>query len=246
MFRNSLFLGIAAVLFGTQIQAQSQSISYEWLNVPCFSNINCNTGCSACNVPENSSPAFFGTNMIWPGLTLCPHPVSPANNAVHSEGWPAFASNSTYALFSGMSTINMQVDSVIIRHRSSAGGPQRLRISFTNDVAHPHLEVADAEITSEWSETVLTNLGRMDIGEGQDFGVMQLKLQAYQGQGGAWQIDMLRVVGSPATEMATGIAVYDNRYEHLDGQLTDVLGRPVGKDPAPGMYFGGPRVVRVD
>lgn len=246
MLRSSLFLCLAAILFGIDTQAQSQTIRYEWLNVPCFSNINCNTGCSACNVPENSSSIFFGTNMIWPGLTLCPHPVSTADNAVHSEGWPSFASNNAYAMFSGMSTIPMKVDSFVIRHRSSTGGPQRLRISFTDDVSMPHFEVADVEVTSEWSETVLTDLGRMNMREGQDFGVMQLKLQAYQGQGGAWQIDELRVVGSPSTELTTGIAVYDHRYQHLDGQLTDVLGRPVGKDPAPGMYLGGPRVVRVD
>lgn len=246
MFRTTLLLLIVAACFATGLRAQSQTISYEWLNVPCFSNINCNTGCSACNVPDNSSSAFFGTNMIWPGLTLCPHPISPANNAVHSEGWTSFASNTTFAMFSGMSTIPMQVDSVIIRHRNSSDGPQRLRISFTTDLSQPHVEVDDVEVTSEWSETVLTDLGRMEIGNGQDFGTLQLKLQAYQGQGGAWQIDMLRVVGSPATQLVTGIAVLDNRYEHLEGQLTDVLGRPVGNDPAPGMYIGTQRVVRVN
>src|SRR5690606_38000804 len=137
------------------------------------------------------------------------------------------------------------VDSLVIRHRSSTGGPQRLRISFTTDLSQPHVEIDDVEVTEEWSETVITNLGRMDIGNGQDFGTMQLKLQAYQGQGGAWQIDMLRVAGSPATELATGIAVIDQRYERFDGQLSDVLGRPVGNDPAPGMYIGTQRVVRL-
>jgi len=246
MSRSTLLLSLLLLVSAGRLSAQSHSITYQWLNVPCFSNINCNTGCSACNVPENSTPVFFGTNMIWPGLTLCPHPVTTANNAVHSEGWPAFVSPNVHATLSGMSTIPMQVDSMIIRHRSSETGPQRLRISFTTDMAVPHFELSDVEITTEWSETVITGLGRMEIGPGQDFGIMQLKFQAYQGQGGSWQLDEVRVVGSPANEISTGIAVIDRRFEHLEGQYVDVLGRPVGKNPAPGMYFGQQRVVRVE
>lgn len=244
MFRTSILLfGFAASLAAA---AQSHSIVYEWLNVPCFSNINCNTGCSACNVPDNSTSVFFGTNMIWPGLALCPHPISTADNAIYSIGWPTFADPGVYAMLSGMSTIPMLVDSVVLRHRSNTGGPQRLRISVTTDLAMPHQEIADVEITSEWTETVLTGLGRMEIGEGQDFGVLQVKLQAYQGQGGDWLLDEMRVIGSPGSDLSTGIAVYDPRYERWDGQYVDVLGRPVGNDPAPGIYIGNQRVVRVE
>jgi hypothetical protein len=246
MFRIAFLVCLPLLFSANGLLAQSHSITYQWLNVPCFSNINCNTGCSACNVPENATPVFFGTNMIWPGLTLCPHPVTTANNAVHSEGWSPFVSPNIHAMLSGMSTIPMQVDSLIIRHRSSETGPQRLRISFTTDMAQPHYEIGDVEITTEWSTTVLTGMGRMDIGPGQDFGVMQLKFQAYQGQAGSWQLDEVRVVASPATDITTGIAVIDHRYDRFDGQYVDVLGRPVGKDAAPGMYFGNKRVVRVE
>lgn len=246
MFRIALLLCFPLLFSTLDVSAQSHSITYQWLNVPCFSNINCNTGCSACNVPDNSTPVFFGTNMIWPGLTLCPHPISTADNAIFSSGWQTFANPNVYAMLSGMSTIPMQVDSLVLRHRSNSGGPQRLRISFTTDIAQPHVEIADVEITSEWSETVLTGLGRMTIGEGQDFGVMQVKLQAYQGQTGDWLLDEIRVVGSPATDISTGIAVVDRRYEQFEGQYVDVLGRPVNNDAAPGIYFGNKRVVRVE
>ncbi len=246
MFRFPLLLSFTVLVSSAKLSAQGHSITYQWLNVPCFSNINCNTGCSACNVPENATSVFFGTNMIWPGLALCPHPISTADNAIYSIGWPSFVDPGVYAMLSAMSTIPMQVDSLVLRHRSVAGGPQRLRISVTNDIAQPHLEIADVEITSEWSETVLTGLGRMEIGPGQDFGVLQVKLQAYQGQGGDWLLDEMRVVGTPASEMATGIAVIDRRFEQWEGQYVDVLGRPVGNDPAPGMYFGNKRVVRVE
>jgi len=248
-----------AALVGQGLQAQSYTISYEWLNVPCFSNIHCSNGCSACNVPDNSSSLFFGTNMIWPGLQLCPHPVSPQNNALHVSGWPVFAEPNVYGKLSGLSTIPLQVDSIILRHRTDWNGPERLRISFTTDVSQPEVEVADIAVGLEWTETVVTNLGRMDIAPGNAFGTFALMVQAYQGQGGSWQLDAIRVVASQPTYtndpglpgydpdhgIATGVTEFQQRNERMKGQFVDVLGRPVGRDAAPGMYIGDRRVVRV-
>lgn len=248
MKRTILSLGISFATVGTALVAQSKSIHFEWLNVPCTTNINCDNGCSACNVPENSSPNFFGTNMIWPGLTLCPHTTVAGDNAVYTYGWPTFVAANTYAMFSGLSTVPMQVDTLVIRHRSDAAGPERLKISMNTNAAQPHEEVADVYVGTEWQETILTDLGRMEIGPGMAFGTLQVKLQAYGGQGGSWHIDAMRVVGSPAQDeqpVATGIMDIDRRIEHYNGPVVDVLGRSVGNDPAPGVYIGGQRVVRV-
>jgi hypothetical protein len=224
---------------------QSRSIEYRWLNVPCSNNIHCSNGCSACNIPDNSDPSFFGTNMIWPGVTLCPHPVSPQDNAVHTSDWPVFATAGNYGLLSGMSTVPMQVDSIIIRHRSDLTGPLRLKISYRTAAAQPFEEIADIHVPTDWTETVLIQPGTMEIGQGMAFGTFQLQVQAYQGDGGEWMLDEIRIVGSPAVQLTTGIADLDMRYEHVEGQYVDLLGRNMGKDPAPGFYIGQQRIVRV-
>jgi len=245
MERLFSFLVVSVVLCSSPSWGQSRSIEYKWLNVPCSSNINCSNGCSACNTPENSDPSFFGTNMIWPGVTLCPHPISPQDNALHTSDWPVFVSGTNYGLLSGMSTIPMQVDSIIIRHRSDLTGPLRLKISYTTDATQPFEEIADISIPTEWTETILMEPGTMEIGQGMAYGTFQLKVQAYQGDGGEWNLDEIRIVASPAEQVATGIADLDQRYEHVQGQYVDLLGRSIGKDPAPGFYIGQQRVVRV-
>lgn len=245
MDRLAVILAIAALSSAPFVQGQSRTIEYKWLNVPCSSNINCSTGCSACNVPDNSDQSFFGTNMIWPGITLCPHPVSPQNNALHTSDWPVFASATNYGLLSGMSTMPMQVDSIIIRHRSDATGPLRLKVSFTTDAAHPFEEVADIHVPTEWTNTVITAPGIMEIGSGMAYGTFQMMVQAYQGDGGDWLLDEVRIVASPASAVATGIMDPEMRYAHAEGQYVDLLGRSMGKDPAPGFYIGQRRVVQV-
>jgi hypothetical protein len=234
-----------AVLCSMQVWGQSRTIEYLWRNVPCSNNIHCATGCSACNIPENSDPSFFGTNMIWPGVTLCPHPVSPQDNALHTSDWPVFPEGTNYGLLSCMSTVPMQVDSIIIRHRSDLSGPLRLKVSYTTAAAQPFEEIADVHVPTEWTETVVIAPSTMEIGQGMAFGTFQLKVQAYQADGGEWQLDGIRIVASPAVELATGITDLDMRYEHVEGQYVDLLGRSMGKDPAPGFYIGQRRVVQV-
>lgn len=245
MERTALLLCICALICTTLAQAQSRTIEYNWLNVPCSNNIHCSNGCSACNIPDNSDPSFFGTNMIWPGGTICPHPVSPQDNALHTSGWPIIPAAANYGLLSAMSTVPMQVDSLIIHHRSDESGPLRLKISITTDAAQPFVEIADIHVPADWTATVLTDICTMSIGPGMAFGMFQLKVQAYQGDGGEWQLDAVRIVASPATQLITGIADLDMRYEDTKGQYVDLLGRSMGNDPAPGFYIGQQRVVRV-
>jgi len=242
-FVSMVFLYI--VFCAPHALGQGRTILYKWLNVPCSNNIHCSNGCSACNIPDNSDPSFFGTNMIWPGVTLCPHPVTPQDNALHTSDWPVFATAANYGLLSGMSTVPMQVDSIIIRHRSDLTGPLRLKISYRTAAAQPFEEIADIHVPTEWTETVLIEPGTMEIGPGMAYGTFQLKVQAYQGDGGEWQLDEIRIVASPAVQLVTGIADLDMRYEHVEGQYFDLLGRSMGKDPAPGFYIGQRRVVQV-
>ncbi len=226
--------------------AQNQTIVYEWLNHPCSTNINCNEGCSACALPENSTSLFFGTNSIWVGVPICPLPVSVGNNALYSNAWPTFPSPNHYGLLSALAQIPMQVDSIIIRHRREVAGPQRLKVGYTKSASEPLIEVADVQVGVEFEHTVITNLGCLDMPPGASFGTMQLRVQAYQGNGGNWHLDAIRIVGSPCSAISTGIGHPGERTRE-EGTHTyfDVLGRPIKGEPAPGVYIGPRRVVQL-
>ncbi|HMC97977.1 MAG TPA: hypothetical protein VKG92_09995, partial [Flavobacteriales bacterium] len=60
-----------AAVIGT-LHVGAQVISYQWLNVPCSGMINCDVGCSACNMPEDQPGVFIGTNVAWIGVGTCP------------------------------------------------------------------------------------------------------------------------------------------------------------------------------
>jgi hypothetical protein len=228
--------------------AQSYQIHYQWLNIPCSTNIHCNEGCSACALPESSSGIFFGTNMGWVGITVCPIPVATGDNALYSNAWPTIPSNSHFGMLSGIASIPLQVDSIIITHRREVTGPQRMRISYTNNAEAPPVEVADVEVPQDWDHTVLTDLGCMPIINDMAYGMFQLRVQPYQGQGGNWILDEVRVVGTLCSELSTGIeATFERNPVSRTETWYDVLGRPVRDgQAAPGVYHGGgKRVVRL-
>ena len=231
------------------VQAQTYTVAYEWLNVPCATNINCNEGCSACALPTNSSPAFFGTNMAWIGLSVCPMPVSTGNNALYSGPWPTFPVPSHFGMVSALATVPVQVDSIVIRHRREAAGPQRMKILYTNNVNEPAVEIADVEVGVEFGETVLTDLGCLAMPEGAAFGTLQLRVQPYQGESGNWHLDAIRIVATPCSQITTGIGhpgdPRDPRVPEGVNTYIDVLGRPVKGQPAQGVYIGSKKVVQI-
>jgi len=225
--------------------AQSLTLDYLWLNNPCANNLNCNTGCSACDMPESDSPSFFGTNMIWIGTDApCPHPVVAGDNAVHIGGWPVFALADHYGQVSALSSNDMHIDSVIIIHRKSADGPERLKVKYSLNPTAPMQEAADVEITSSWSRTVLLNLGCVAVEDNAMYGAFQLMVQPYQGGLEPWQVDEIRIVASPCNSSITGIPEYQGST-NSSGVYYDVLGRPAGKNAAPGVYSGPKRVVQL-
>jgi hypothetical protein len=238
-----MLFGLACSL---AILSQAQVISYQWLNYGCATVITCNDACTACDLPENTSSGFFGTNTIWVGTTVCPYPTSDGDNSIFSEGWPAFPENGSYGLLSGVATTPMQIDSIIIRHARTTDGPHRLKVSFTRDPMEPMIEIADVYVDWEFQNTVITDLGCLPIPQGNPYGLFQLKFQAYEAIGeGSWALDEIRIVGSTCSELSTAIP---ERYEQRASDqrpYMDVLGRPVGPEAAPGVYLGGKKVVAI-
>lgn len=227
------------------IRSQSTySISYQWLNFICANNLNCNEGCSACNEPENSSSTFFGTTMAWIGTSVCPQPVSTANNALYSDGWSVFTSEEHYGVLSGIALTSVRIDSVILVHRREVAGPQRLKVSFTGSLAEPFTELGDVDIQTEFVSTVFTDLGCLEVPEGMPYAAFQVKVQPYQTDGGKWHLDGIRIVASSCQGAITGIEEYQQNNT-VNGPYFDVLGRPVKEHPAQGVYVGPRKQVQI-
>ena len=246
IFMKRILLAITVLIVAmASTNAQSFTLDYLWLNNPCANNLNCSTGCSACDMPQNDSPSFFGTNMIWIGTDApCPHPVISGDNAIYIGGWPVFALADHYGQVSTLSSGDMNIDSVIIVHRKSPDGPQRLKVKYSRTPAAPLEEAADVEITSNWSRTVILNLGCVAVEPNAMYGAFQLMVQPYQGGLEPWQVDEVRIVASPCNGSITGIEEHQ-RVLNTSGVYYDVLGRPVGENAAPGVYSGPRRVVQL-
>jgi hypothetical protein len=224
---------------------RAQTITYEWLNIPCEQNLNCNTGCSACNLPANGTSTLIGTNAVWTGISVCPHPVSSGDNAVLTEGWPIALDPQAYVSLSAVALESYQIDSIIIRHGRAVSGPQRLQVSYTNNMTMAATTLGDVEVSTEFEETIFTDLGCLYMNEGSVYSGLQLRLQAYQGGAGPWVLDGIRIVASPCQDINVGVP--ENFQRDLGGSTsyTDVLGRPVKDDPAPGVYIGGRKRVQI-
>lgn len=139
----------------------------------------------------------------------------------------------------------MQIDSIIIRHRRAADGPQLLRIQFTNDVMQVPTVLGDIEVTQTYQETTFSGLGCLVMDNASQYSGFQLRLQAFQGGGGNWQLDAMRIVASPCNAAQVGIAENFQRQLQESGTYVDVLGRPVKGQPAPGVYIGARKRVQI-
>lgn len=233
---------MAALTFGQQ----SQSIVYEWLNVPCTEMLNCDQGCSACNLSSGGNGVLIGTNMAWIGVSTCPVPVASGDNAVLTYGWPTIADDQHYVIFSGIAAVPMRIDSLIINHTSATNGPARLKVAFTNDVAAPMVEISDALVPPSFDDVIFTNLGEIAVPPGSPYGSFQVKLTPYQGWGEPWSLNEVRVVCSPVEQSGVGMPeLWNNRSLVTVGPWFDVMGRRTGEEPAPGVYVGPVKRVRV-
>jgi hypothetical protein len=233
-------LVFAALLIVSSMHGQS--LEYAWLNQPCGTVLNCDSGCTACLMPEGAGLEFTGTAAVWQGIDACPHPVSSGDNAVITYGWPTIADIDHYVSISGIAFSPMHIDSIIIRHNASADGPQRLTVRYGANTTMPTTVVCDVATPEVLNETVVTDLGCVAAEDGMIYGFFQLLLQPYDGGTGAWAIDDLRIVASPCA--ATGIGEVMT-VQRSTGSPTgfDALGRSIGVSPVDGMYMDGRKVI---
>ena len=224
------------------IPCSAQSLDYAWLNQPCGTILNCDSGCTACLLPETQGISVIGTAAVWYGIDACPYPVSSGDNAVVTYAWPAIVDNSHYVSLSGIALAPVHIDSIIIRHSVAADGPQRLLTRFGINTTMPTTVVSDVALAQTWTETVLTDLGCVSAGDGMAYGFFQIMLQAYAGGSGAWAIDDLRIVASPCA--ATGIGGIMAVQQHAPSSTTyDALGKAIGQVATNGFYLNGSKVV---
>ncbi len=221
--------------------AAAQSIEYSWLNQPCASLLSCDTGCTACNSARVTDSQFTGTDAAWIGVDVCPHPTVTADNTVYTYGWPSIPDEDHMMLVSGIAFTPIHVDSLIFRHRSAPDGPQRLRVRFGVNESLSMNEIADLATSSEFSSTVLTDLGTVQAGDGMLYGFFSLLLQPYLGEGGPWELDELRIVGSSMISTAVPDLSVPAQAGNL--QKFDALGRPIIERPGLRFYLDGTKHV---
>jgi hypothetical protein len=241
---NLSALLVSTLLSAGVVHSQSQVITYQWLNQWCTDILDCDEGCMACNMPGNSSPQFFGTNVAWIGVDVCPHPVSSGDNAVGSFGWQEEYGAGRFILLSGLSMAQVQIDSIILRHARSANGPDRLKVSYSRSSMEPAAEVAELPIEHNFHTDVITDLGCLNTAPGDPFGMFQLMLTPYGSATGGWYLDEVRIVATPC-ELSTGLEDVVEEEERYTGPWYDVLGRPVKGNVPAGVYVGGKRQVKV-
>jgi hypothetical protein len=180
------------------------------------------------------------------GVEVCPHPVAVGDNAVFTSNWPMAPHPLVYVGLSAVAMQDVRVDSIIILHRRSADGPQRLRVQYTNDAMQVAETIGDTEIMEQYHETIFTDLGCLAAQSGSAYTGFQLRMQAYQGSTeGSWQLDALRIVATPCNGAQVGITENFQRPLEGTGTYVDVLGRPVNGQPAPGLYLGSRKRVQV-
>ncbi|MCC7501507.1 MAG: hypothetical protein IT229_03195 [Flavobacteriales bacterium] len=229
------------VLACSPMALQAQSLDYRWPNQPCAQVLSCDTGCTACNLPDGNSAVLLGTNLGAVGVDVCPHPVELGDNALFTFGWPVIADNDHKLLISGLAFQPLHIDSVIVRHRSGSDGPERLRVSISVNGAAPEL-VSDVYVQTMFTLSTFTDVGVVAAPEGNVSGMFQIELQAYQGSGGNWDLDEVRIVTSPAT--LTGISEL-NAPRYSDIPRYDLLGRPAPRTDIDGVFFDRSKRIRV-
>lgn len=240
---------VTLLLFVLPLIPRAQTLDYQWLNLPCASMINCNTGCSACNVAAGGNAIVMGNALAWTGVDICPEPVTTADNALFTYGWPNIPDAGHVLILSGIAIEPIRIDSLVIEHRAASNGPQRLQVRYGVNEPLPASVIADVPTTEGFATTVLTGLGEVAAGPGQIFGMFQLVLQPYAGQSdGSWDLDAIRIVTSPASSAsATSIAEVNGTMNLRPGTVFDVSGRSVqATGRAMGLYRDGSRRVVLD
>lgn len=222
--------------------ANGQTISYQWLSEPsCASVLNCDTGCTACNSAVNSVGQFTGADVAFLGVDVCPHPFIMGDNTLFTYGWPVIPDEGHAVLVTGIAFSPVRIDSLVIRHRSAADGPQRLRVRFGLNVPLPSTEIADVAAQPEFTNTVVTGLGTVEASPQMVYGFFSLVLQPYMGEGGPWELDGIRIAGTAMG--VTGVEEIAGRTPTGKAQRYDAAGRTEVNRPDQRFYIDGTRRV---
>lgn len=221
--------------------AVAQSIEYQWLNQPCASLLSCDTGCTACNSARAMDGQFSGTDVGWLGVDVCPHPIVSGDNVLFTYGWPSIADEDHLMLVSGIAFSPIHVDSLVFRHRSAWDGPQRIRVRFGVNESLSTNEIADLAVPTEFGNSVITDLGTVQAEGSMLYGYFSLLLQPYLGDGGPWELDELRIVGTPVS--ATAVPDLSIPARAGKPQRFDPLGRPIIDRPGIRIYIDGTKRV---
>lgn len=204
---------------------QTRTISYQWLNQPCAEIINCEGGCSACNLPE-ADQVVFGTNAALIGLDACPHPFAVGDNALLLSGWTDAPSDDRRVLVSIIAQTAVLIDSVIVLHRRVADGPSLLRVSIIDQSGASNV-VSDGMVPSDFHPTAIAECGVALKDPGMAFASFQVQLQAYSGTG-EWYLDELRIVVSELHgDITTGIEEFNRERDLVASDAVDLLGRKI-------------------
>lgn len=227
-----LFLPLVFLL---PVTASSQTLHYGWPGIgddPCSEWLNCATGCSACNSPIASDASLIGTNASWMGVHYCPHPKGDGDSVVETSGWSELPGEAMI-VFSLITLQPLQVDSIIIDHHGVDGGSTHLQVRYGVNTTLPVEVIKDEPVSMGEQRTVIADAGCIIPAEGGAYGMAQLILQAYGGDG--WLLDNVRVVTSPC--MSTGIDVIVPTTAIDQRPVTDLFGRRVGDQASQGIYL---------
>jgi hypothetical protein len=219
------------LLAATEGKGQTRSITYQWLNLPCAENINCATGCSACNEPSEEDLVVFGTNAALIGVDACPHPVESGDNALALSGWSTSPEDAHRIIISGIAQVPVRIDSIIIVHRRDVDGPARLSISV-KDLGDGEGMETDVATSETFDTSVLTECGEVEKPSGSAFGTFQVQLKAYLGNGGDWVLDEVRIVVTVIEGISTGITAVSSTPSTNAERRIDLLGRATNASAA--------------
>lgn len=222
--------------------ASAQTIDYQWLNQPCASLLSCDTGCTACNSSRDSDAQFAGTEVGWLGVDVCPHPAVLGDNALFTYGWPTIADEDHMMIVSGIAFTRIHVDSLVIRHHSAPDGPQRMHVRFGLNESLPSAQIADVAVPSEFDNTVITDLGDVQAEGGMLYGFFSLVLQPYLSEGGTWELDELRIVGSEVS-LPMAQPEWSMPVRGVRPQRYDETGRAITDRPGIRFYVDGTKCV---
>ena len=212
------------LLCAAQGNGQTRTISYQWLNQPCAEIINCEGGCSACNLPAPGDQVVFGTNAAMIGVEACPFPVSVGDNALWLSGWSAAPGYEHRIVISGIAQVSLRIDSVIIVHRREANGPARL-LARVHDQGDGSGGMKDVSTTESFEATVITDAGVVEKSDASGLASFHLQLQAYDGSDGAWVLDEVRIVATVIEDISTAIISLEGPPTMRASSTIDLLGR---------------------